>query len=270
MGAGQDARAYWQAVRVFPYGPDAGTYGAYLYSPAFLQVLGPILALPWQQFLAFWTALLMATLLLLTGPILFVIALPLAFFELWGGNIHLLLALVVVVGFRWPQAWAFTILTKVTPGIGLLWFAARREWRSLAIALAFTIAIGAASWVVSPSLWTAWFDLLLREAAGGGSDGHIPVPLGLRLPVAAVLAVYAGRSDRKWMLPIVVLLAMPVLWWGSLSVLIGCFALERERVERAFVKVFARLPDWSRDRVVRTRLPLGARTRALTPTEPEA
>ena len=28
---------------------------------------------------------------------------------------------------RWPAAWAFVLLTKMTPGIGLLWFAFRRD-----------------------------------------------------------------------------------------------------------------------------------------------
>src|SRR4051812_21399907 len=196
MGAGQDAHAYWRAVRVTPYGKDAGDFGAYLYSPAFLQALDPILGLRWDQFLTLWAGLLMATLLVLTGPVLFVFALPVAFFEIWGGNIHLLLALAIVAGFRWPATWSFVLLTKVTPGIGLLWFAARREWRSLAIALGATAAMVAVSMAADPRLWQSWIDLLLREAAGGtASEGHIPVPLLARLPVAAVLAIYAGRTD---------------------------------------------------------------------------
>lgn len=253
MGAGQDARAYWEAVRVFPYGSDAGTYGAYLYSPAFVQIFGPILSLPWQQFLVFWAGVLLAALLVLTGPILFVAALPLAFFEIWGGNVHLLLALAVVLGFRWPAAWSFTLLTKVTPGIGLLWFAARREWRSLGIALGFTLVIVAVSWLINPGLWTSWLDLLVREAAGRSSEGDIAIPIGLRLPIAGVLAVYAGHTNRKWLLPVVVFLAMPVLWWGSLSVLIGCFALERDRIEGWIVTSIARVPEWSRRLLTRTR-----------------
>ena len=51
-------------------------------------------------------------------------------------------AAVIVAGFRWPALWAIPLLTKVTPGgIGLLWFAARGEWRHLGIALASTLAI---------------------------------------------------------------------------------------------------------------------------------
>ena len=253
MGAGQDARAYWSAVRVFPYGPDAGTYGAYLYSPAFTQVLDPILSLPWQQFLAGWTGLLMAMLLVLTGPVLFVVALPLGFFEIWGGNIHLLLALAIVLGFRWPGTWSFVLLTKVTPGIGLIWFAVRREWRSLAIALGTTAAIVAVSWLIDPGLWRAWFDLLLREAGGPPAPGSIQIPLLVRLPIAGLLAGYAGYTSRKWLLPVVALIAMPVLWWGSLSVLIGCFLIERGRLERIVVEALAGIPSWWRARLARSR-----------------
>jgi hypothetical protein len=234
MGAGQDARAYWRAVRVFPYGPDAGEYGAYLYSPAFVQVLSPLLNLPWQQFLAGWTGLLIATLLLLTGPVLFVIALPLAFFEIWGGNIHLLLALAIVLGFRWPAAWLFVLLTKVTPGVGLIWFAVRREWRALAIASAATLAVVFASVVSNPYHWQAWIALLLREATGNPTPpGAIAIPFPIRLPVAVALAIYAARTDRRWLVPVVAMLALPVLWWGSLSLLVGSVALERRRLEVA-------------------------------------
>jgi hypothetical protein len=248
MGAGQDAHAYWRAVRVEPYTSDAGDFGAYLYSPAFLQILNPILNLRWDMFLTVWAGVLMVTLLVLTGPVLFVFALPVAFFEIWGGNIHLLLALAIVVGFRWPGTWSFVLLTKVTPGIGLLWFAARREWRKLAIALGTTAVIVGASLLIDPNLWRSWIELLLREAGGGtASQGHIAVPLLLRLPIAAALAIYAGRTGRKWLLPVVAFIAMPVLWWGSLSVLIGCVALERERLEKIIVTTLANVPTWLHD-----------------------
>jgi len=249
MGAGQDAHAYWRAARGQPYVFDAGDFGAYLYSPAFLQILNPILNLRWDMFLTVWAGVLMATLLVLTGPVLFVFALPVAFFEIWGGNVHLLIALAIVVGFRWPGTWSFVLLTKVTPGIGLLWFAARREWRKLAIALGTTAVIVGVSLAIDPNLWRSWIELLVREASGTASQGHIPIPLLWRLPFAAALAIYAGRTDRKWLLPVVAFLAMPVLWWGSLSVLIGCVALERERLEKVIVTTLANVPTWLHDRL---------------------
>ncbi len=45
------------------------------------------------------------------------------------------MAAAIALGFRYPATWAFVLLAKVTPGIGLLWFLVRREWRNLAIAL---------------------------------------------------------------------------------------------------------------------------------------
>jgi hypothetical protein len=241
MGAGQDARAYWLAIRSTPYQAGAGTYGAYLYSPAFTQIFGPLLSLGWQQFLGLWTAMLMGALLVLAGPVLFGLMLPLAFFELWGGNIHLLLALSIVLGFRYPVTWSFVLLTKVTPGIGLLWFAVRREWRNLAISVLATLAVVGASIVIDARLWNSWLDLLTRETGSSTPPGSIGIPLGLRLPFAALIVVYAAASDKRWLVPFGALLAMPVLWWGSLSLLIAVVALERERLEALVIRVLSDL-----------------------------
>ena len=176
--SGQDAHAYWGAVRTtMPYGEHAGAYGAYLYSPAFIQILQPVLALSWTQFLGLWTMMLIGVLLVLTGPVLFALVMPIVFFELWGGNIHLLLALTIVLGFRYPAVWGFALLTKVTPGVGLLWFAARREWRALAIATGVTAAVVAVSWLMDPTAWMAWIDMLIRAPGGPPAPGihqHLP------------------------------------------------------------------------------------------------
>jgi hypothetical protein len=53
----------------------------------------------------------------------------------------------------------------------------------------------------------------------------------LRLPVAAVVITWAARTDRRWLLPIGVLLAMPVIWWGSFAMLAGVVALKRAEIE---------------------------------------
>ncbi len=99
----------------------------------------------------------------LAGPVLLAPVAVLVMPELWGGNITLLIALAVVAGFRWPAAWAFVLLTKVTPGVGLLWFAVRREWRSLAMALGATLAVVAVSSLVAPGLWRDWVGPPRRE-----------------------------------------------------------------------------------------------------------
>ncbi|MEA2546710.1 MAG: hypothetical protein QOI09_1983, partial [Chloroflexota bacterium] len=68
-GTGQDARCYWQATLGNPYlHSDWNDPIAYVYSPAFLQLVSPLTALPWQAFMAVWTALLILAVRFLTGP----------------------------------------------------------------------------------------------------------------------------------------------------------------------------------------------------------
>lgn len=232
LGPGQDARAYWAVPLDAPYAPGSvGQESAYLYSPAFLQVLAPLRALPWPAFLCLWTVLLLLVLRWLSGPLLFGPLIVLTAPELWGGNITILLAAMIVAGFSRPGVWALALLTKVTPGLGLLWFAVRREWRALLEAGVVTAAIVAVSWVVVPDLWTSWIDLLASSTESSTVPGSLPIPLLVRLPVAAIVIAWAALRGWRWLLPIGVLLAMPVIWWGGFSLLAASVALERRRIE---------------------------------------
>ncbi len=109
---------------------------------------------------------------------------PPAILELINGNIHLLLAAAIALGFRYPWTWSFVLLTKITPGIGLVWFGVRREWRQLGIALGATAAIAAVSFAIAPWMWQEWIDLLVAEAGKPAAPKAIPIPLTLRLPIA--------------------------------------------------------------------------------------
>ena len=231
-GTGQDARCYWQATLANPYLHSDWTDPiAYVYSPAFLQLVSPLTALPWQAFMAVWTALLLAAIRFLTGPRLLAAGLlfPFAAMEVAGGNVSLLLAVAIVVGFRWPAAWALVLLTKLTPGIGLLWFAVRREWRSLAIALGATAAIVAVSVVLLPDQWRAWVDVVIRNAGKGGTWASLPVPLWIRLPIAIAVVVWGARTDRRWTVPVASMLALPALWYGGISMLLAVIPLLPDR-----------------------------------------
>ena len=113
-----DAYAYWTTRDgVFYDAATTGRIGSYLYSPAFAQLLAPLTWLPIAVFTALWTALNSATLwfLLRRWALPSLLFLPIAF-EVISGNVHLLYAAAIVVGFRWPAAWALMFLTKVTPG----------------------------------------------------------------------------------------------------------------------------------------------------------
>jgi hypothetical protein len=228
-----DAYAYWTTRDgVFYDAATTGRIGAYLYSPAFAQLLTPLVWLPVAAFTALWTAVNCATLwfLLRRWALPSLLFLPIAF-EVVSGNVHLLYAAAIILGFRWPATWALMLLTKVTPGVGVLWFLVRREWRSLAIALGATGAIAAVSFVLDQAQWARWLDLLRADASGAGSADfqtvgwYLPIGLGPRLVAAVVVIVIAAWTDRRWLLPVGVVLAMPVVWLNSLAVLAACVPL---------------------------------------------
>jgi hypothetical protein len=231
---GYDVYAYWSVDldHLYAQTPQALTgFGAFHYSPAVAQVLSVFHVLPWWVFLWGWTALLIATLIWLGGRwTLLLLAFPPLVLELYAGNIHLLLAAAMVLGFRYPAAWAFVLLTKVTPGVGVVWFALRGEWRNLAIALGATGAIVLVSFVLVPTLWSQWL-VTLTDLSGVG-EGTVPIPLLLRLPVAAAVIWWGARTDRRWAVPVAATIATPILWigWSAwLVVLFGALPLLPER-----------------------------------------
>jgi hypothetical protein len=236
FGPGQDARAYWVAPMDSPYAPaSVGRESAYLYSPAFLQAMAPLRMLDWTAFLVVWMTILLLVLYRLVGPILFGPAVVLTLPELWGGNVTLLMAAAIVIGFRWAGSWSFVLLTKVTPALGLAWFLVRREWRPLAWAALATMSIVAVSAVFAPDQWRDWLSLLSGSVGSSTVPGSVPVPLWLRLPFALAVIVFAARTDRAWLLPLGALLAMPIIWWGSFSMLAASVALRRDELERWLV-----------------------------------
>ena len=228
LDIGVDAYTYWTADPAGPYGAtDPGTAQAYFYSPAFAQLTAPIHLLPWQVFIALWTVLLTAALVWQAGlwTALALLLVP-VFVDLTVGNIHLLLGAAIVLGFRYPWTWAFVLLTKITPGVGLLWFLFRREWRSLAIALAATAVVSGISFVYAPALWREWFETLV--AATGAPDWKgfvVTVPVWFRLPVSVAILFWGARTDRMWTVPLASCIALPVLWFNGFAMLVAMLPL---------------------------------------------
>lgn len=218
-----DARAYWIADWADPYAVSGeGEKHAYLYSPAFLQLIAPLRALPFEWFGAAWVVITAVTLILITRHWLFVAMLvPVTLIELEVGNIHFLLAAAVYLGMRYPAVWAFVLLTKVTPGVGLVWFLVRREWRSLAIALGATALIVGVSFVMVPGHWVDWIGSLVGNARQQWPYPLFPVPLAVRLVAAAALIAWGARTDRRWTLIVGTTLAIPTLWPANLAMAVG-------------------------------------------------
>ena len=227
-----DARAYWAAARGDMYArPGIGTFMAYYYSPAFQQLLAPLLNLPFPAFLAGWYVLGGGALVLLTRRWLVLALIPVVVVQdLIGGNIQVLMALAIVAGFRFPAAWAFILLTKVTPGIGLLWFVVRREWRNLAIALGATAVIAAVSFVFAPALWVQWIGTLRDNARVDANWAYLPFPLLVRLPIAAAVVSFGAARGWRATVPIAATLALPALWPVNLTMLVAVIPFVRDRV----------------------------------------
>jgi hypothetical protein len=202
------------------------------YSPAVAVILEPLRLLPWTTYIVGLTVVQVAAAIWMGGrrSALLILIFPGVVLELMAGNIELLMAAAIVAGFRWPAAWSFLLLTKVTPGVGVLWFAFRREWRSLAIALGATVAIAAVSFVLTPDLWAQWARALV-EMSGLPNPTFWP-PLWLRLPAAVALLWWGARTDRRWVVPVVALVAMPTIWPISFALLAGAIALRRTRPSR--------------------------------------
>jgi hypothetical protein len=224
---GQDARSYYglNLADLYEGRTNWNTIGAYPYSPAFAQLVYPLNLLPWPIFVAAWTGLLLAAVFFLTGPRLLLLGLVLGAMEIAGGNIALLLTVAIVAGFRYPWTWAFVILTKITPGIGLLWFALRREWRQLGIALGATAAIVAVSYLLMPGAWQDWIALLAANTGKGGTWAAVPIPLVIRGPIGVALLIWGAPRNQRWVVPIAAMLALPALWYGSLSMVLGVIPL---------------------------------------------
>ena len=198
-GSGWDAHVYWSTSLSHPYTSSvAGLPGAYLYSPAFRQAIAPLTVLPWPAFHAIWVGLLLCAIVLLAGPFAILLLVnPIVLFELQAGNIHTLLAVAIVAGFRYPAAWAFVLLTKVTPGVGILWYLVRREWRNLAVAVVATALVAGVSFLLAPAQWVDWLRSLVANAVipTGDYTGSIFGPLWLRAPLAVGIIDLGGADE---------------------------------------------------------------------------
>lgn len=223
---GFDAYAYWLVNPAHPYQVPLGDLGSFTYSPAFAQLVSPAHLISFDVFFAMWDTFLFLNLVWLTKrmSLAWLVFLPVSL-ELFHGNVHLLLATVCVLGFDYPALWSIGILTKLTPGVSLLWFVVRREWRSLAWALGVTAAVSAVSFAIDPGAWWDWVKFLTTSnATGAGSNdwySYLFPPLWARIAAAALLVVWGARTDRRWVVPVATAIAMPVIWVTTPAILMA-------------------------------------------------
>lgn len=227
---GVDAAAYHGASLSDPYaGPDVGRPGAYLYPPPFIQVLTPLRLLPWELFIALWLALELVALAWLLGPALglLVLAIPFVLGEVAIGNVHLFMAVALVLGLRHPSTWAFIGLTKPTVGVVGSWHLFRGEWREAGIAILTTLGIVALSVLVGADLWVAWIERMRGDTGTAGPAWM--ASLALRLLLALAIVWFAARRKQPIFLPVAAYLALPIPWAEGLTLLAAIPRLARAR-----------------------------------------
>lgn len=213
----RDLYAYWAADPADPYANPVGVGFAYLYSPLFLQATLPVKLLPFDILAVVWLVAGVAALWWLRA--LWMLVIPGVSTDLLLGNINVFIALAIVLALQRPAFWAVPMLTKVSPGVGILWHVARREWRPLAWGIGIMLALVLVSFVLQPAAWVAWVELLLKSLSTRGASTSEFGPLSLRLPIAAAIVVGAAVTRRPWAVPIATLIAMPVIWPATLAVL---------------------------------------------------
>jgi hypothetical protein len=221
FGIGWDAHAYYVAWHGGLYDIAPGELDAYNYSPLFAQVVWPLTHLPWPVFGALFIGAAAVTIAWLVRPLSWVMAVAMwlcCLPEILSGNIFWLLALCTVLGMHRGSPWVVAAFTKIAPCLGPLWFLLRGEWRPLARFVTATVVLVAASYLAAPGLWRDWVDFLRHHAGGSPSMIYVP-PVIYRLPFALLAVVVGARTDRRWLMPVAMLLACPVVGWGSFALL---------------------------------------------------
>jgi hypothetical protein len=193
--------------------------------------------IPFDVFVALWRAVLLALVVWMAGPftIFVLFTVPVAS-EINAGNIQIMLAAAIVIGFRFPAAWSFVLLTKVTPGIGLLWFAIRRRWRDLAIAFGATVMLAAISFAIDPGRWFDYVRLLTGAPAPSVAPYYLP--FWVRLGPALAFIVWGGVTGHRWPVVVGSTLALPVFYTISPAMLVGVLPFAREALGRELDRRF--------------------------------
>ncbi len=78
-----------------------------------------------------------------------------------------------------------------------------------------------------------WLSEGLGSTAGGTSLNQfsIAIPLLLRVPAAAILVAWGGRTGRPWTVPVAATLALPILWPSGLAILAALWPIAQRRPE---------------------------------------
>ena len=216
------------ATSVTPY--------AYRYPPPLAQFLVPFaLVMSPGVFTATWTVMLMGCLYWLAGRDIWVmlalIAFPPVAVELWYRNVHLVLAVLLVLGIRrWSGFYAIGAAIKFAPGLGIVYLGVRRHWREAGIGIVVGLTILLVSYGLDPGAWAQFKEITLARSALDES-GFVGIPYAVRFLVGCgfvvVAALLTSRRAGEALLVVAVTIALPTLWFTALSTLSALYLVLR-------------------------------------------
>lgn len=226
---------YWKATDfndLYPENWLSHQY-AYVYPPPMAQLLYPFHVLPFDVAAICWSVVCFGSMwyvarawslplvaLGVVGAALSLSHATTVFLEYaLLGNVQWPMAAGIVLAMRRPAAWSIPLLTKIGPGIGVLWPVFRRDWSAVRSAAVVTLAIVAISVVLSPAAWVEFFTFVVENYGGPSLVPIVGPPFPVRLAAAAVLIWIAARTDEPWLVFIAAGIAIPALYeWSFLPV----------------------------------------------------
>jgi hypothetical protein len=76
-----------------------------------------------------------------------------------------------------------------------------------------------------PNQWLGWLGMLRDSAGTPPPWPALPIPLWIRLPIAAAIVFAGARRDARWTVPVAAAISVPALWPGAFAILAACWPL---------------------------------------------
>ena len=238
-----DEHAYWLAAQrllagqpLYDVTATTTTPYAFWYPPIVAQVLAPIVAVvPSAVFGWGWIVLMLGCLWWLAGRSLLVALAMCAFppiaVEFASRNVHLIIAVLLVLGLRrWGGWFAVGAAIKLAPVLGIPYLALRGRSHEAVVATAVGAGLLLGSLVLAPDAWRQFVDVMRMRGPSDGS-AMFPVPYVARLVAGVALMIVAARLEPRIgepLLVVAVTVALPTLWFTALATLAAVVPLVRE------------------------------------------
>ena len=112
-------------------------------------------------------------------------------------NVHLIIAVLLVLGLRrWGGWFSVGAAIDFAPVLGIPYLALRGRVRDAVVASLFGAALLVVSVALAPDLWRQFIDVL-RARGPGDASALLPVPYAARFIVGAALTVVAARIEPR-------------------------------------------------------------------------